>query len=51
MYLLSDPEFLLEYMASDDSDDDFNWYLLSDKDPELDKGKHSSFFILYFFLI
>lgn len=41
-YLPSDPDFLLEYMAgvaSDDSDDDFDGYLLSDEDPELDEGK------------
>ena len=43
-YLPSDPDFLLEYMAgiaSDDSDDDFDGYLLSDEDPESDEGKHS----------
>ena len=47
-YLPSDPDFLLEYMAgvaSDDSDDDFDGYLLSDEDPEFDEGKHS--FIIY----
>ena len=36
-YLPSDPDFLLEYMAgiaSDDSDDDFDGYLLSDDEPE-----------------
>ena len=33
-YLPSDPEFLLDYMAADDSDDDFNGYLLSDDEPE-----------------
>ena len=36
-YLPSDPNFLLEYMAgiaSDDSDDDFDGYLLSDDEPE-----------------
>ena len=41
-YLPSDPDFLLEYMAgvaSDDSDDDFDGYLLSDEDPEFDEGK------------
>ena len=51
-YLPSDPNFLLEYMAglaSDDSDDDFDGYLLSDEDPELDEGKHSSLFTLYLF--
>ena len=37
-YLPSDPNLLLEYMASlasDDSHDDFDGYLLSDEDPEL----------------
>ena len=32
----------MEYMAgvaSDDSDDDFDGYLLSDEDPESDEGK------------
>ena len=36
-YLPSDPNFLLEYMAvlaSDDSDDDFNGYLLPDGEPK-----------------
>ena len=36
-YLPSDPNFLLDYMAgiaSDDSDDDFDGYLLSDHEPE-----------------
>ena len=36
-YLLSDPDFLLDYMAgiaSDDSDDEFGGYLLSDDEPE-----------------
>ena len=36
-YLPSDPDFLLEYMAgmaSDDSNDDFDGYLLSDEEPE-----------------
>ena len=36
-YLPSDPDFILEYMAglaSDDSDDDFDGYLLSDDEPE-----------------
>ena len=36
-YLPSDPDFLLDYMAgiaSDDSDDDFEGYLLSDDEPE-----------------
>ena len=41
-YLPSDPNFLLEYMAglaSDDSDDDFDGYLLSDEEPEEEPGK------------
>ena len=36
-YLPSDPNFLLDYMAglmSDDSNDDFDGYLLSDAEPE-----------------
>ena len=36
-YLLSNQNFLLEYMAglaSDDSDDDFNGHLLSNEEPE-----------------
>ena len=36
-YLPSDPNFLLDYMAglvSDDGDDDFDGYLLSDGEPE-----------------
>ena len=36
-YLPSDPNFLLDYMAglaSDDSDDDFDGYLLSDGEQE-----------------
>ena len=36
-YLPSDPNFLLDYMAglaSDDSDDDFDCYLLSEGEPE-----------------
>ena len=36
-YLPSDPYFILEYMAglaSGDSDDDFDGYLLSDDEPE-----------------
>ena len=36
-YLPSDLDFLLEYMAglaSDDSDDDFDGYLFSEKEPE-----------------
>ena len=40
-YLPSDPDFLLEYMAgiaSDDSDDDFDGYLLSDEEPEGPEG-------------
>ena len=40
-YLPSDPDFLLEYMAgiaSDDSDDDFDGYLLSDEEPEDPEG-------------
>ena len=40
-YLPSDPNFLLEYMAgiaSDDSDDDFDGYLLSDEEPEGPEG-------------
>ena len=51
-YLPSDPDFLLEYMAgiaSDDSDDDFDGYLLSDEDPELDEGKQNLLFTLYLF--
>ena len=51
-YLPSDPDFLLEYMAgiaSDDSDDDFDGYLLSDEDPEPDEG-NDSFFTLYFLI-
>ena len=40
-YLPSDHNFLLEYMAgidSDDSDDDFDGYLLSDEEPEGPEG-------------
>ena len=51
-YLPSDPNFLLEYMAgiaSDNSDDDFDGYLLSDEDPELDEGKQDLLFTLYLF--
>ena len=36
-YLPSDPNFLLDYMAglaSDDSDNDFDGYLLSEDEPE-----------------
>ena len=36
-YLPSDPDFILKYMArlvSNDSDDDFDGYLLSDDEPE-----------------
>ena len=36
-YLPSDPNFLLEYMAGlacDDSDNDFDGYLLSNEEPE-----------------
>ena len=36
-FLSSDPDFLLDYMAglvSDDSDDDFDGYLLSDDEPD-----------------
>ena len=40
-YLPSDPNFQLEYMA-DDSDDDFDGYLLSDDEPE---GNYT--FIIY----
>ena len=43
-YLPSDPNFLLDYMAglaSDDSDDDFDGYLLSDDEPEqVEDGKY-----------
>ena len=49
---LLDPDFLLEYMAgitSDDSDEDFDGYLLSDEDPELDEGETE--FIIYIILI
>ena len=52
-YLPSDPDFLLEYMAgiaSDDSDDDFDGYLLSDEDPEPDEGNDSLLFTLYFLI-
>ena len=56
-YLLSDPDFLLEYMAelaSDDSDDDFDGYLLSDEDPEPEEGNDSvllSYSFVYFTLV
>ena len=36
-FLSSDPDFLLDYMgglASDDSDNDFDGYLLSDDEPD-----------------
>ena len=36
-FLPSDPDFLLDYMAglaSDDSDDDFDGYILLDDEPE-----------------
>ena len=36
-YLSSDPEYMAG-IASEDSDDDFDGYLLSDEDPELDEG-------------
>ena len=52
-YLPSDPDFLLDYMAgiaSNDSDYDFDGYLLSDKDPEPDEGNDSLLFTLYFFI-
>ena len=46
-YLPSDPDFLLKYMAgmtSDDNNDDFDGYLLSDEDPESDEGNDSLLF-------
>ena len=47
-YLPSDLDFLLEYMAgiaSDDSDDDFDGYLLS-KDDDEQGGKYTTLFTL-----
>ena len=44
-YLPSDPNFLLDYMAglaSDDSDDDFDGYLLSDSEPEEENGNNDN---------
>ena len=49
-YLPSDPDFLLEYMAglaSDNSDDDFDGYLLSDEEPEEQSGKLDFNIIVY----
>ena len=48
-YLPSDPDFLLEYMAgiaSDDSDDNFDGYLLSEDDDDEPGGKYIILFTL-----